>query len=348
MRAFKTLFGILTPLFLGIILAFCLIVPHRKIYAVMRRLMLKKLREKYIYFISLGITYLVFLVACTAVFALIIPEILNSLRMFYSNLSLYGENISRFAKDISRKIPLAFSEKLDFDLFFSSVMTKLQDWLAGSFMNIFNITGSVISFFSNLGLGLIISFYIMCDRRRLLRQIKTVIIAWLSPRRARKTLRILTLSADTFLQFISGQFTEMLILSVLCFTGMNIFGFHYPLLISIIIGVTNIIPIIGPIAGTIPCAFILFIEKPASAVWFIIFIIALQQIECSFIYPRVVGDKMGLPPLIVCVGVIIGGRLFGLFGAVTALPAASVLYACIKHSTKRRMLRRIKSTPQAL
>lgn len=347
LRAFNTVLGILTPLFIGAGFALCLVLPHRKIYAFMRRLFLKKLKEKHIYFISLCVTYLLFLLCCAAVFALILPEIGKSLRVFYSNLTLYGENISRFAKNLSREIPSPFSESLDLNAVFSSIMLKTQDLITGYFLNIFNITGSVIGFFSNLGLGLIISFYIMCDRRRLLRQIKTVIIAWLAPRRARRTIRIIQLSADTFLQFVSGQFSEMLILSLLCFIGMSIFGFHYPLLISIVIGVTNIIPIIGPIIGTVPCAFILFIEKPVSAVWFIIFIIVLQQVECSFIYPRVVGDKIGLPPLFVCLGVIVGGRLFGLFGALVALPAASVIYACLKQSTKRRMRRRVKSlTPK--
>lgn len=114
----------------------------------------------------------------------------------------------------------------------------------------------------------------------------------------------------------------------------------YALLISIIIGITNIVPIVGPIIGTIPGALIMLMVNPMQAVWFVVFIIILQQIESNFIYPKVVGSSVGLPGLWVMFAVLVGGNLFGLPGILLGVPTLSVIYVLLSEAVKKRLARR--------
>ena len=136
----------------------------------------------------------------------------------------------------------------------------------------------------------------------------------------------LSLISQTFSNYIAGQIIEAFVLGTLSFIGMTIFGFEYPLLISVFLGVTSLIPVIGPYIGTIPSAFILLLISPLKAFWFIIFVIGLQQIESNIFYPRVVGTKVGLPAIWVLVAVLVGGGLFGIIGILIAVPTMSVIY----------------------
>ena len=123
------------------------------------------------------------------------------------------------------------------------------------------------------------------------------------------------------------------ILGLLCFIGMSIFHFQYPVLISVIIGLTNMIPIVGPIVGTVPCALILLLVEPKQAIWFVVFVIVIQQIDSNLIYPRVVGGSVGLPAMWVLFAVIVGGGLFGVLGMVLGVPVMSLIYVILREKT---------------
>ncbi len=123
---------------------------------------------------------------------------------------------------------------------------------------------------------------------------------------------------------------------MLCFIGMLVFGFHYPLLISVIVAVTSLIPVVGPIIGAIPAIFILLMAEPLQVLWFIVFIVLLQQFEGNIIYPRVVGHSIGLPPLWVLIAIIISGGLMGVLGMLISVPAVSVLYQLLKEDVNKK------------
>ena len=142
------------------------------------------------------------------------------------------------------------------------------------------------------------------------------------------------LTVDTFSSFVNGQLTEAFILGVLCYIGMKVFRFDYAVLISVIIGITNMIPIVGPIAGTIPCALVLLLASPRQAVWFVLFVIVLQQLESNLIYPRVVGSSVGLPPLWVLLAVVLGGGLGGILGMILGIPVLSLVYTYLQNRLK--------------
>ena len=142
----------------------------------------------------------------------------------------------------------------------------------------------------------------------------------------------------TFQDFIAGQAIEALILGALVLLGMLIFNFPYAVLCSVIIAVTALIhTIFGAWIGTIPCAFIILMAQPQKAIWFIVFIVVLQQLENNLIYPRVVGKSIGLDGLWVLFALIAGGSLFGLAGMLVGVPAFAVLYTIIRRVTKRKL-----------
>jgi predicted PurR-regulated permease PerM len=144
------------------------------------------------------------------------------------------------------------------------------------------------------------------------------------------------LSATTFTGYVSGQVIEAGILGVLCFIGMCIFGFDYAPLISVIIAVCALVPIAGAYIGAIVSALLLLMIEPMQAVWFLIFLLILQQLEGNLIYPRVVGTSIGLPGIWVLAAVTVGSSLLGFAGLIVGVPLAAVLYTLLKRNLHKR------------
>ena len=149
------------------------------------------------------------------------------------------------------------------------------------------------------------------------------------PAKIRSSARRARLTCDTFARFLSSQFKEALILGVLCWLGMKLFHFPYPALCSVIIGVTNIVPYLGPVIGAVPCALLMLLVKPSAVLWFLLYLTVLQQIESNLIYPRVVGSSIGLPPAWVLGAIVLCGGLFGAAGLILGVPFAAVVYALL-------------------
>ena len=154
---------------------------------------------------------------------------------------------------------------------------------------------------------------------------------------AEEATEVVQLITQCFNNFVTGQLLEACILGLLCFIGMQLFGFEYAFLISLLVGVSSVIPVVGAFIGTVPAAFLLFFVEPMQAFWFLVFIVVLQQIEGNLIYPRVVGDSVGLPPLWVLMGIVIGGGLGGIVGMLLGVPLFTVLYKLLSQATRARL-----------
>ena len=177
-------------------------------------------------------------------------------------------------------------------------------------------------------LALVIAIYILAQKERLSARTKKAAFALLPDSKASYLVRISRMSSKTFARFVTGQIIEAFIIGALCFVGMLIFRFPYPLIISVMVGVTALIPIFGPFIGTAIGAVLILFESPMQALWFVVFIIVLQQLEGNLIYPKVVGAHVGLPALWVLVAVTIGSG-FGLGGILVAVPLASLIYSIV-------------------
>ncbi len=322
-------FGVIQPVVIGLCVAFVLARPAGFFEDKLRTLFKGK-RNKLATGLSIFLVYLILILLVAALFGMVIPSLVDSVSLFISNMEYYAKNI----EDLIASLPPNLIPEVLNSQFYQNLTANLgsiiQNFFTGVFPQIFSITSSVGSAIGNSFFGIILSIYIVSERHHLAKQATRLVNVYAPAKFRDYIFKISKISNFVFTKYVVGQITEAVILGVLCFIGMSIFRFEYAVLISVIIGVTNIIPIVGPIAGSIPSAFILLMVDPISAVWFIIFIIILQQLESNLIYPRVVGGSVGLPGPYVLSGVLIGGGLFGAIGMILALPVLSVIYQLIK------------------
>ena len=202
---------------------------------------------------------------------------------------------------------------------------------------LFSWTKSLTSGVITMVMGLIVSIYLLASKEKYLEMLKKMVVAYLPEKRAARLLEVATLTNQSFSRFITGQLTEITILGCLCFIGLNIFRMPYPLLISVMIAVTALIPIFGAYMGTIASAFLILMIDPMQAVWFVVFIICLQQVEGKIIYPKVVGSSIGLGGFWVLFALIVGGRFFGLPGMLIGIPIFAVCYTLLRQDMYKRL-----------
>ncbi|MEG0109815.1 MAG: AI-2E family transporter, partial [Oscillospiraceae bacterium] len=199
--------------------------------------------------------------------------------------------------------------------------------LSGIFNGVFNM---VVAF--------IFALYILLNKEKLKSQLKRILQAYLPEKRTATVLEIARFSSNTFAHFISGQCIEACILGSLCWLGMLLFRFPYAPMVGALVGITALIPIIGAFVGTVVGGFMIFMIDPIQALWFVIFLLVLQQIEGNVIYPRVVGSSVGLPAMWVLAAVTVGGGLFGVVGMLFAVPTFSIVYTLLRRNVNKRLV----------
>lgn len=205
-------------------------------------------------------------------------------------------------------------------------LPQIVDYSMGFIMN-------VMSFF----IGIFIAFYILMSKERFGSQFRRILYAFTPKKFADSTLKLTALSSKMFNSFVVGKFIDSLIIGIICFIGMVIFKMPYALLISFIVGMTNMIPVFGPFIGAIPGIFILLIVDPIDALWFGVWILVLQQVDGNIIGPYILGDSVGLPSLWIMFSIIVGGGFFGIVGMFLGVPFFSVVYIVIKDIVQERL-----------
>ena len=222
-----------------------------------------------------------------------------------------------------------------------SGMEKLSNFVvkfANYFIsNILGITFSITSAITNFLIGFIIAIYILLSKEKLLIQCKKVTYAFLSEKNTNRVIDVSHLVCHKFSRFIAGQCTDGVILGTLCFIGMSIFKMPYALLVSTLIAIADLIPIFGTFIGTAIAAFIIFMVKPITALYFIIMIVVIQQIEGNLVYPFVVGNSIGLSSFWILVPIFVGSSTFGVLGIIIGVPLFSVIYTLASGYINKRL-----------
>ncbi len=202
------------------------------------------------------------------------------------------------------------------------------------------VVSQASSFFGNVThviISIVFAIYVLLRKETLSRQCRKLLYAFLPKTFCDNTLRIATMVHKTFFSYVTIQCTEACILSSLCFAGMLIFRFPYAMVISVIMLFCALVPIYGAIISCVLGAFLVLIESPSQVIWFVLFILVLQQVENNLIYPRVVSTSINLPSMWVMLAVTAGGGLFGLVGMLTAVPVTSILYTLLGHIATKRL-----------
>ena len=324
----KQVFNIIKPIGIGIGVAFVINIPYKFFWKRYHKIATKK--ERLAKILAVITSYILLLGVVIAIIGFVVPEISKSAKKLYENINDYQMRLEYIMNEGVAYFNLEEIDLSNFDSLFENIPDVTTNLLTGIFPYVFDTTKNILFVITNIVLGFVLSIYLLFDKDRLLRQIVKLIKVYLPSDIGHKVLDVARISNRTFGKFVVGQVKEATILGILCYLGMIVFGFEYPLLISTIIGVTSLIPIAGPVIGSIPSVFILLMTNPLEALWFLVFLIVLQQLEGDLIYPKVVGESIGLPALWVLVAIIVGGGLFGIIGMILGVPITSVVYKLVR------------------
>ena len=265
-------------------------------------------------------------------FVIIVPDVKISITTLINNLPGYFESLKAFITALAEKYQLDISYLNSFMNFqvtadgIMEIIDKYSDALIPQLANIANISVQIGSFIADVIIAIIISVYLLFSKETLIAQLKKALYALFNRKLADVSVRVARETHRTFSGFISGKLLDSLIIGILCFIGMSILKYEYALLISFIVGVTNVIPFFGPMFGAIPSVLLLLMIDPWHALWFAVFIFALQQLDGNVIGPKILGDSTGLPALWVMFAILVGGALWGVAGMFVGVPLFAVIY----------------------
>ena len=348
--SFRTLNGILAPVFYGLIIAFILDSLVMTIAWLLERLPhggkpLSSRRQSVYRAIGIVVSEIVFVAVISVLIQSIVPQVTDSLRTLVSNFDRYIENLERWAEAQTADYPMIqpYLDSVQEQL--SGVEETVKGFLKNDLLTTFTRVTSVVTsgivevgtYVYNFIIGLVVSIYLLFSKRRILGLTKKLLFALAKPAHANRVLREARFTIQMFKGFLVGKLLDSIIVGILCFLGTMILKIPYSLLISIIVGVTNIIPYFGPIIGAIPSAFLVLLLDPVKCLVFVIFIIVLQQLDGNVIGPKILGGTTGVSSLGVMLSILIGGGLFGIKGMILCVPAYAVIYSVLKRAAERRL-----------
>lgn len=341
---FGVLLGILAPFILGGVIAFIMKIPlnflERKVFSKIKNEKFQKHKRT----ISIAISFIFIILVFFLITAIIVPQLINS----FDGLRKSLPSFLQMAIDKTREIPYLnnYSDKLqsEYDsLSWNEIFNRIKGFvtssdnssqiLNGALSTASNILGGLVSFM----LALITSIYILADKERLGYQATRICYSFFNNKVANKIIHVAHLLHENFFGFIRGQLTVSTVIGIATFVASFVLRIPNAATLGVIVGVTDLIPIIGPFLGGAMCFIMIVIEDSTKALMFLVLIVILQQVESNLVYPKIVGDKVGLPSLWTLVAITMGGSLFGVVGMWAFIPLASTLYELMREYTKYKI-----------
>ncbi len=344
-RALGTLLSVLTPFFVGFLFAYLLdglyLWFREKAFASFRK---HKFWSRFQKPLALVMTYFLLVLALGLFLALILPQLAQSAQTLVKNFPSYLDSFQSMTGKLQRFLQSSTGIYAQLEKWGEKLQEGLNTTFSSSLPQVYGMTKNFAVSVFNLLIGMIVSAYLLSEKERLKLQVKKISCALLPQKVHHKATCIVRLTDCVFNSFVRGQLIDSLIIACLTFLAMWIFRMPYPLLNSAIIGLTNIIPIFGPFIGAVPTFFIVLMAQPSKALWFLLLVFILQQIEGNLIAPKIVGDSIGLSGLWVIFAITVGGGLFGFIGVLIGIPVFAVIYKLagaaveqrLKHSTAKK------------
>lgn len=294
-------------------------------------------------FVAALITLLVAIALVVLLIILILPQVIYSI----SSLSSQFSDIMVTGPQALEDFLLGFGfDKTTIDNLLGTsdgIFATVFDFVKQYLPQVLNTSIEVIKILGNSLVGLIIALYILIDKERFALQVKKITYAIFPKKQADWLVELSRDSAVVFNKFIIGKTIDSTIIGILCYIGLfilnefNVIDGQYTLLISVIVGVTNMIPVFGPFIGAVPGIFILILINPIQVVWFCLFILVLQQFDGNILGPKILGDSVGLPSLWIMFAIIVGGGFFGVLGMFLGVPVFAMIYTIVKKATEKRL-----------
>ena len=353
--AFHNVLDILSPLIAALILAYVIspiinFIEQRIIARLFARHgKTQSVRcKKLVRALLILLTYVAMLFALYGLIATLIPELFSSITNIVSNFSNYANNIQDFATKVLANYP---EMQQTADQYISMFSAKLSNWLTNDLMPmlrtfLLNLSGqlvNMVTFFKNILLGAIVAIYMLYNKESYIAKLKKAVYALLGLDHGNAVIRDCQYVNQEFSGFLVGKVIDSIIIGAICYLVTSLIGTPYALLVSVIIGVTNIIPFFGPYIGAIPSAIILLTVSPMSCLMFVIFIVILQQVDGNIIGPKILGSSTGLSGIWVLFSILLFGGLFGFVGMIIGVPVFAVIYDLIRQLIIRGLELRSKS-----
>ena len=249
------------------------------------------------------------------------PEFVNSAEKWLSDLVEKSEHLDAQSLQTLDTYSSQFQNYLT-----TTILPQLQDMLK----NVSSGFIDILIFLKNFVIGMIISAYLLADKEKFTAKVKMILYAVLPVRHANFLIRTMRFTNRVFGGFFSGKLLDSAIIGVLCYILMTLLNMPYTILVSVIVGVTNIIPFFGPYLGAIPCILLILLVDPIKGLYFILMILLLQQFDGNILGPKILGESTGLSSFMVIVAILVGGGLFGVVGMLVGVPVAAVIYAGVE------------------
>ena len=334
--AISKLTGILMPFIYGAVIAYLLKPVCNCVEDFLRRLLPEKMGTV-ANMLAVTISLLFGILVVYALIMMIVPQLITSVTTLYYTAR---NNLNDFVDWASHQEIIASNQKLlDFietsydnlqDTLDNIVRTKLvpsmQSLLSGAALGVM----SFVTFLKNIIIGVIVSVYLLASRKKFGQQCKMILYSLIKPRWADIILEEILYADKMFGGFINGKILDSAIIGVLCYIACLIFKFPSALLVSVIIGVTNVIPFFGPFIGAIPATLLILIQNPIKALWFVLFVLVLQQVDGNIIGPKILGNTTGLSSFWVLFAILLFGGLWGFVGMIVGVPLFAVIYDVLK------------------
>lgn len=345
--AVLTVVGTVAPVFYGIVLAYILNVfvhffedvafkPLRNV----KSKLWKRVRRP----LAVALAYLLVALVLVSIIAFIIPGLIESMGILADTVQQtvpgYVTSAMDWLNEFAQENDLTFIQDFLRNFNWSNVLSSASAVLRDFLSSLVGVTINVASGVFAAVMGFIFSVYMLMGKEKLLRGVKSTLLAFLPRPTAQKIGQIATLTNRMFFNFIRGQLLECVILGSLCYVGMSILQLDYALLISSVVTLGALIPILGAYIGAAVGVLILLLVHPIDALIFLIFLLILQQVEGNMIYPRVVGSSIGLPPLWTLFAVVFWGGVLGISGILFGTPATAVIYRLLRTSVRSRLRQR--------
>lgn len=334
----KTFFSIMAPIIYGAAIAYLLtpivnFLERKIIFPIFekRHKTLQKKGRKVVRWICVILSVFFMFLIIYALVMMILPQLIRSIMNIIYSFPHYVNVVENWLNSVVEK-----GWKLNPDMIsqINQYSSRLQEYLTNTILPqmqsmMKNISASFLDllvFLKNFLIGAIVSLYILADKEGFVAKAKMATYAVLPAKWATFLVHSMRFTHKTFGGFISGKILDSAIIGVLCYVGTSIIGTPYAILVSVIVGVTNVIPFFGPYLGAIPCILLILLVDPIQSLYFLIFILVLQQFDGNILGPKILGDSTGLPSFWVLFSILLFGGLFGFVGLIIAVPTFAVIY----------------------
>lgn len=336
---------VIAPFLVGAFIAFILYPLVRFFYRNLFKNTLHMKSDKLSKWLSILVTYVIAIGVIAILMVFILPQLYTSITDIVDRLPVWYNNLTTMVDNFeNRHADLGF---IDYNLInehltslYPKIISYLTDTLANLLPYVVNTSMAIVKGVVNLIISIMVSVYMISDHKNIFYQFKKLLYA-VFPKQAADTARtICRESTNIFLKFMYGKAIDSVIIGIICFVCMNIFKFPYTVLISVIVGITNMIPYFGPYIGGVLGGIIIVIVNPVQVIFFAVMILVIQQFDGLFLGPKILGDSTGLKPLWVIFAIVVGGAMFGVLGMFLGVPTMAVicyiLNIVVEHFLKKR------------